>query len=35
MVSKVVNTMKAGKAAEPSGIILEMIKAANNELLIV
>ena len=35
MVSKAINKMNFGKAAGRSGIILEMIKAANNELLII
>ena len=35
MVSKAINKMNFGKAAGRSGIILEMIKAANNELFII
>ena len=33
MVSKAINKMKAGKDAGPSGIIIEMIKAANNGII--
>ena len=33
MVSKAINKVKADKAAGPSGIITEMIKAANNEII--
>ena len=33
MASKVVNKMRAGKAAGCSGIIIEMSKAANNKII--
>ena len=33
MVSKAINKMKADKDAGPSGIIIEMIKAANNGII--
>ena len=33
MVSKMINKMKFGKAAGPSGIITEMIKVANNGII--
>lgn len=32
MMSKAINKMKAGKAAGPPGIIIEMIKLANNKI---
>ena len=33
MVSKAISKMKAGKAAGPSGIIIEMIKAAGDQII--
>ena len=34
MVSKTISKMKSGKAAGPSGIFIEMIKAAADEVII-
>ena len=34
MVSKAINKMKSGKAAGPSGITMEMIKAAGDGVIV-
>ena len=34
MVSKAISKMKSGKAAGPSGIIIEMIKAAGDGVIV-